>query len=89
MSNKNARAIYVVFFFYCAHAALQEQRDHVPTSYSARTCLWALLECAVLQIHDIFATDPDPDPCLWLIDPDSDPDPIIFVINLQDANKKQ
>jgi hypothetical protein len=30
------------------------------------------------------------DPCLWLIDPDldSDPDPAIFVINLQDANKK-
>jgi hypothetical protein len=31
------------------------------------------------------------DPCLWLIDPDSDldPDPAIFVIDLQDANKKQ
>ncbi len=34
------------------------------------------------------------DPCLWLMDPDSDPvpdadqDPAIFVIYLQDANKK-
>ncbi len=30
------------------------------------------------------------DPCLWLMDPDSDPDPdpAIFVIDLQDANKK-
>ncbi len=30
------------------------------------------------------------DPCLWLMDPDpdSDPDPSIFVIGLQDANKK-
>ncbi len=26
------------------------------------------------------------DPCLWLMDPDSDP--AIFIINLQDANKK-
>ncbi len=29
----------------------------------------------------------DPDPCLWLMDPD--PDPAFFVIDLQDANKKQ
>jgi hypothetical protein len=28
------------------------------------------------------------DPCLRLMDPDLDPDPAIFVINLQDANKK-
>ncbi len=28
------------------------------------------------------------DPCLWLMDPESDPDPVIFVIDLQDANKK-
>jgi hypothetical protein len=28
------------------------------------------------------------DPCLWLLDPDADPDPAIFVIVLQDANKK-
>ncbi len=27
-------------------------------------------------------------PCLWLMDPDSDLDPAIFVIDLQDANKK-
>jgi hypothetical protein len=37
--------------------------------------------------------DPDSDPCLLLMDPDSDPDadpdPAIFVIDLQDANKKQ
>ncbi len=28
------------------------------------------------------------DPCLWLLNPDPDPDPAIFVIDLQDANKK-
>ncbi len=28
------------------------------------------------------------DPCLWLMDPDADPDSAIFVIDLQDANKK-
>jgi hypothetical protein len=28
----------------------------------------------------------DPEPCLWLMD--SAPDPAIFVIDLQDANKK-
>ncbi len=28
------------------------------------------------------------DPCLRLMEPDSDPDPAIFVIDLQDANKK-
>ncbi len=28
------------------------------------------------------------DPCLWLMAPDSEPDPAIFVIDLQDANKK-
>jgi hypothetical protein len=37
--------------------------------------------------------DPDPnldtpDPCPWLMDPDADPDPAIFVLDLQDANKK-
>jgi hypothetical protein len=44
------------------------------------------------RIHDIFGEDQDPDPCLWLMDPDSDPDsdpdPTIFIIDLQDANKK-
>ncbi len=31
------------------------------------------------------------DPCLWLMDPDpdADPDPSIFIIDLQDANKKK
>jgi len=31
------------------------------------------------------------DPCLWLMDtdPDADPDPAIFVIDLQDENKKK
>jgi hypothetical protein len=28
------------------------------------------------------------DPYLWLMDPDADPDPAIFVVDLQDANKK-
>jgi hypothetical protein len=41
-----------------------------------------------------FDVDPDPDldtpdPCLWLMDPDADPDPAVFVLNLQDDNKKQ
>jgi hypothetical protein len=37
----------------------------------------------VLRIHDILA-------CLWIMDPepDSDPDPAIFIIYLQEANKK-
>ncbi len=32
----------------------------------------------------------DPDPGLWLMDPepDADPDPSIFIIDLHDANKK-
>ncbi len=29
------------------------------------------------------------DSCLWFVDPDSDPDHPIFVIDLQEANKKQ
>jgi hypothetical protein len=29
----------------------------------------------------------DPDPRLWLMDPDSDPDPSIFIIDLLNANK--
>jgi hypothetical protein len=28
------------------------------------------------------------DPYLWLMGPDPDPDPAIFIIDLQDANKK-
>ncbi len=32
--------------------------------------------------------DPDPQHCLWLVNPDLNPDPAIFVIGLQDANKK-
>jgi hypothetical protein len=45
----------------------------------------------VLRIHDIL--DPDygsrsTDPCLRLMDPDLNPDPAIFVIDLEDANKK-
>ncbi len=28
------------------------------------------------------------DLCLWQMDPDADPDPAIFIIDLQDANKK-
>ncbi len=34
---------------------------------------------SVLRIHDNFCVDPDPD---------SDPDPSIFIIDLQDTNKK-
>jgi hypothetical protein len=35
---------------------------------------------SVLRIHDIMESR------LWLMDPD--PDPVVFVIDLQDANKK-
>ena len=40
-----------------------------------------------------FGVDPESrsgsaDPCLWLMDPDADLDPSIFIIDLQDANKK-
>jgi hypothetical protein len=50
----------------------------------------------LFQIYDILVwiqirgSMPAADPCLWLMepDPDSDPDPTIFVIDLQDANKK-
>jgi hypothetical protein len=30
----------------------------------------------------------DPDPRIHAFDPDADPDPSIFIIDLQDANKK-
>ncbi len=45
---------------------------------------------AVLRIHDILVwiRNRIRDPCLWLMDPDADPDPFIFIIDLQDANKK-
>ncbi len=39
---------------------------------------------SVLRIHDFGPGSADA--CLWLMDPD--PDPAIFVIELQDANKK-
>jgi hypothetical protein len=47
----------------------------------------------VLRIHDIWCGSGSADPCLWLMDLDPDPapaqDPVNFVIDLQDANKKQ
>jgi hypothetical protein len=43
---------------------------------------------SVLRIRDILAGSGSADPCLWLIDPDPDPNPAIFVIDLQDDNKK-
>ncbi len=37
-----------------------------------------------------FGVDPDPRiHALWLKDPDPDSDPTVFIIDLQDANKKQ
>ncbi len=44
----------------------------------------------VLRIHDILVRIRIYGPWLWLMapDPDQDPDPAIFVIDLQDANKK-
>ncbi len=47
----------------------------------------------MFRIHDIFVWGSESaDSCLWLMDPDSYPDPYldpgIFVIDLQDANKK-
>ncbi len=47
------------------------------------------LTTVVLRIHDILVCGSgSANPCLWLMDPDSDPDPSIFIIDLQDANKK-
>ncbi len=43
---------------------------------------------AVLRIHDIMVWIRLADPCLWLMGPDVDPDPAIFVIDLQETNKK-
>jgi hypothetical protein len=42
---------------------------------------------AVFRINDILVSE-SADPCLCLMDPDADPDPAIFVIDLQDTNKK-
>jgi hypothetical protein len=44
----------------------------------------------VLRIHDILVRIRFriPESVLFLMDPDLDPDPAIFVIDLQDANKK-
>ncbi len=57
-------------------AWLEEHPTKVPQTKSSVSDPW----------H--FGVDPDPDSCLWLMDPDSDPDPAIFVIDLQDASKK-
>jgi hypothetical protein len=43
-----------------------------------------LMSCAVFRIHDILVEAGSADPCLCLMDPD----PAIFVIDIQDANKK-
>ncbi len=55
-------------------------------SGSADPYLWP-----VFRIHNIWFGSGSADPCFCLIDPDSDPDPdpTIFVIDLQDANKKR
>ena len=50
-------------------------------SGSADPYLWP-----VFRIHDIWFGSGSADPCLWLMDPD--PNPAIFVIDLQDTNKK-
>ncbi len=42
--------------------------------------------CSSVADPGHFGVDLDPDPCFWLMDPDSDPD--IFVTDLQDVNKK-
>ncbi len=41
-----------------------------------------------IQYRRFFLNCSVADPCLCLMDPDSDPDPAIFVVDLQDANKK-
>ncbi len=40
----------------------------------------------VLRIHDVWCGSGSGNPYLWLMDPDADPS--IFIIDLQDANKK-
>ena len=51
---------------------------------------WLLSATSVEQCCGSVTFDMDPDPHLWLTDPDSDPaaDPAIFVSDLQDGNKK-
>ncbi len=50
-------------------------------------CLhWNLSSSVADPRHVSVELDPDADPCLWLMDPDQDPS--IFIINLQDPNKK-
>jgi hypothetical protein len=55
----------------------------------AEACTVIVMFSAVLRIHDILVwirIQGSKDPCLRAMDPDQDP--AIFVINLQDANKK-
>ncbi len=44
---------------------------------------------AVLRIHDILVWIRFRNRILWLMDPDPDSDPAIFVIDLQEVNKKK
>jgi hypothetical protein len=38
--------------------------------------------------HAGFLASSVADPCHFSVDPDADPDPLVFIIDLQDANKK-
>ena len=41
-----------------------------------------------ISVADPWHFGVDPDPRIHAFDPDADPDPSIFIIDLQDANKK-
>jgi hypothetical protein len=68
--------------------------EEIAQKYDHRSCLkplWALCtyryNLPVLRIHDILVCGSgSADPCLWPMGPDADPS--IFIIDLQDANKK-
>jgi hypothetical protein len=48
------------------------------------------LLCNYITVHKCFCCDAGsvPDPCHFRVEPEPDPGPAIFVIDLQDTNKK-
>jgi hypothetical protein len=58
-----------------------------PYSFEIETNIYGL-EINLLQAVTFWYGSGSADPCLFLIDSDPDPGPAIFVIDLQDANKK-
>ncbi len=64
---------------------------HMPHKQSvigARIQQHSWIDGLIYSVADQWHFGPDPDPCLWITDPDPAPDHAIFVIDLQDANRK-